>query len=284
MKKGLLLIIFICGLSLIFTTCAILKDVVKKPDVTLKSVDITNIDFTGLTLLTKVAVKNNFFLDVPLPKIDWDLLVIGNPFVKGVIQSNGSLKSQRATEVQFPVSFKYVDLIKAIAALTDENARYKIKMTASIPIPELGNLSWPFEHEGKIPLMRVPDITFASMPKASLTYGSIPGVPTGGKIEFALNVKNKSNIAITVKDLSCVLKIGNASLPRGGVTGNPRINAGATESIPFAFSLNASDIANVGLALLRGGNFSYNLTGNYKFALPDFPFLNEVGDSFSLSN
>jgi len=131
MKKRILLIAFICGLM--FTTCALLQNVVKKPEVTLKSVEFTSIDFTGLTLLCKVDVKNNYLIDVPLPKIDWDLFVIGSPFVKGVIQSNGSLKSKGSTEVQFPVSFKYVDLIKAITALNDQNARYKIKMTAMSP-------------------------------------------------------------------------------------------------------------------------------------------------------
>jgi len=281
MKKRLLLIALLCGL--IFTTCALLKNAVKKPELRLKSVEFTSIDFTGLTLLNKVEVKNNFFIDVPLPKIDWDLFVIGNPFVKGNIESKGSLKSQRSTEVQFPVSFKYVDLFKAITALNNENAKYKIKMTAYIPIPELGALSWPFEHEGKIPLMRVPNITVAAAPKVSITYGTgrIP-VPTGGKVEFALNVKNNSNVAVTLNDLSCVLKIGNTSLPRGGVVGKPRINAGATERIPFSFSLSTADIANVGLTVLTGSNFSYNLSGNYKFGIPEFPLLNEVGNSFTL--
>jgi len=266
-----------------FSACALVKSAVKKPDVRLKSVEFTDIDFTGLTLLSKVDVTNNYLIDVPLPKIDWDLLVIGNPFVKGIIESKGSLKSRGSTEVQFPVSFKYVDLIKAVTALNDENARYKIKMTAHIPIPELGDLSWPFEHEGKIPLMRVPNITVAAAPRVSITYdgGRIP-LPTGGKVEFALNVKNNSNVAVTINDLSCVLKIGNTTFPKGGVDGKPRINAGATEKIPFSFSLTTADIANVGLAVLAGNSFSYSLTGNYKFGIPEFPLLNEVGSSYTL--
>ena len=281
MKKRILLIAII--FSLMFTTCAIMQNAVKKPEVTLKSVEFTSIDFTGLTLLSKVDVKNNYIINVPLPKIDWDLFVIGNPFVKGVVQSNGSLKSLESTEVQFPVSFKYTDLLKAVTALNDDNARYKIKMTASIQVAEFGELSWPFEHEGKIPIMRVPRITVAAAPKVSITYGSgtIP-IPTGGKIEFALNIKNNSNIAVKVNNFSCDLKIGNSSLLKGGVTGNPGINAGATETIPFSFSLSTVDIANIGLTVLTGGKFTYNLTGNYKFGIPEFPLLNEVGSSFTL--
>ena len=280
MKKRVLLIALICGLM--FTTCDLFKDVVKKPEVTLKSVDFSEGDFTGLTLLSTVEVKNNYSIDVPLPKIEWELFVIENPFLDGIIKSEGSLKSNGSTDVQFPVSFEYVKLINAIAALTDENAKYKIKMTAHIPVPEFGDLSWPFEHEGKIPIMRAPDITVATAPSASFTYGLIPGVPTGGKIDFVLNVKNNSNVAVTVNDLSCVLKIGNTSFPPGGVEGKPTINTGATNEIPFSCSLTAAEIASIGLAALTGGSFKYTLTVNYKFGIPEFPLLNEVGDSFTL--
>jgi len=156
-----------------------------------------------------------------------------------------------------------------------------MKMMAHIPVPGLGELSWPFEHEGKIPLLRLPDISIAATPSASLTYGSVPGIPTGGKIEFALNVKNTSNIAVKINDLSYILQIGNTSLPKAGITGNPSIRPGATEKITFQLPLALKDITAIGANVLKG-NFNYNLTGNYKFGIPDFPLLNEVGDSFSL--
>jgi LEA14-like dessication related protein len=285
MKKRLSLIaaILICGLMC--TTCDLFKEVVKKPEVTLKSVDFSSIDFTGLTLLSKVDIKNNNSVNIPLPKIDWDLNIIGSPFINGTIPGEGSLKAQESTEVEFPVSFTYLDLINAIIALSDENVRsnamYKINMMVHIPVPQLGDVSWPFEHDGKIPLMQFPEITVATEPSASFTYGLIPGVPTGGKIDFALNVKNNSNVAVTVNALSCVLKIGNTLLSPGGVTNKPNINANATEKLNFSFPLTITDLAYVSDAVLTG-NFNYTLTGDYKFGIPDFPLLNEIGDSFTL--
>ena len=284
MKRKLSLIasVLICGLMC--TTCSMLlnaaKSVVKMPEVTLKSVDFTKIDFNGLTLQSTLNVKNGNPIDIPLPKIDWDLFIVNNPFVKGIIQSSGSLKSRGSTQVQFPVSFTYVDLINAITALNDNNAKYKMKMTAHIPIPGLGDLSWPLEHEGKIPLLRLPEISIAASPSASLTYGS-GIIPTGGKIEFALNVKNNSNIAVMIKDLSYVMQIGNTSLPKAGITGNPSLRPGATEKITFQLPLSVKDITSIGANVLKG-NFNFNLTGNYKFGIPDFPLLNEVGNSFNL--
>jgi len=282
-KRKLLLIaaVLICGL--ICATCSILNGLAKmvKPEVTLKSVDFSKIDFNGLTLLSTLNVKNDNAIDIPLPKIDWDLSIASNPFVNGIIQSDGSLKSRGSTQVQFPVSFTYANLIKTITSLNDNNAKYKIKMIAHIPIPVLGDLSWPLEHEGKLPLLRLPDISIATAPSASFTYGSIPGVPTGGKIELALNVKNNSNIAIMIKDLSYVLQVGNTSLPKVGITGNPNLKPGTTEKLTFQLPLAIKDITSIGANVLKG-NFNFNLTGNYKFGLSDFPFLNEVGDSFSL--
>jgi len=287
-KLSLITVIIICGLAC--STCSMLKDIfksgakdtVKKPEVTLKSVDFSNIDFNGLTLLSKVSVKNDNSIDIPLPKIDWDLNVVNNPFINGIIQSNGSLKSRQSTDVEFPVSFTYANLIKVITSLTDNNAMYKMKMTANIPVPGLGDLSWgPFEYEGKIPILRVPNISLAATPTVSLTKNNL-GIPTGGKIEFALNVKNNSNIAIKLSELSYVLKIGNTSLPKAGITGTPNINTGATEKLTFELPLSANDILAIGATVLTGSNFNYSLTGNYKLGIPEFPLLNEVGDSFTL--
>jgi len=282
MKRKLSLMAAVLIVGLVCTTClsnGIPK--IAKPEVTLKSVEISKIDFNGLTLLNTLNVKNNNAIDIPLPKIDWDLFIANNPFVNGIIQSSGSLKSKGSTQVQFPVSFTYLNLLKTITSLTDNNAIYKIKMMAHIPIPVLGDLTWPLEFEGKLPLLRLPDISIATAPSTTFTYGSIPGVPTGANISFALNVKNNSNIAVKINDLSYILQIGNTTLPKAGITGNPSINSGATEKLTFQIPLAVKDITAIGVNVLKG-NFNFNLTGNYKFGLLDFPLLNDVGDSFSL--
>jgi len=275
MKRKILLMLAILTCGIMNTTCDLVKEVVKAPEVSLKSVDFSNVTFEGLTLLSKLNVQNDNSITIPLPKIDWDLNIIDNPFVNGIIQSDGALKSRGATEVQFPVSFTYEDLINTITALTDENAKYKINMIAHIPVPQLGDLSWPFAHEGKIPLMRIPDIDIATPPKASIS-----GLT--GKIDFALNLKNKSNVNVIINDLTCALKIGNTSLSKGGVLEKPTIKAGETRAIPFTFSLTAADIAAIGTSVLTGNISKYDIIGDYKFGIPDFPLLNEVGDSFSL--
>jgi LEA14-like dessication related protein len=272
-KLSIMAAILICGL--VCTTCDLLKDVVKAPEVSLKSVDFTNIDFEGLTLLSKLDIQNDNSITIPLPKIDWDLNIIDNPFVEGIIQSKGALKSRGATEVQFPVNFTYVDLWNTITALTDENAKYKLNMKVHIPVPELGDMSWPLAHEGKVPLMREPYINVATPPK-----GSLSGLT--GKIDFALNMKNNSNIDVIINDFSCVLKIGNTSLSKGGVISKPTIQAGGTGIIPFTFSLTAADIAAIGSSVITGSISNYTITGNYKFGFPEFPFLNELGDTIDI--
>jgi len=286
MKRKFLFITAVLISGLICSTCSILKDVgndnVKEPEVTLKSVDFSNIDFNGLTLLSRVSVRNNNSIDIPLPKIEWELNIVNNPFINGIIQSNGSLKARQSTDVEFPVNLTYANLSKVITSLTDNNAMYKMKMTVYIAVPVLGYIYWgPFEYEGKIPIMRVPNISIAETPIVSLTKNNL-GLPTGGKIEFALNVKNNSNVAVKLNELSYVLKIGNTSLPKAGIISNPNINVGATEKLSFEIVLTANDIAAIGATILSGSNINYSLTGSYKLSIPEFPFLNEVGDTFTL--
>jgi len=290
MKRKFLFIAVVLISGLICSTCSSLSDVlkggakdnVKEPEVTLNSVDFSNIDFNGLTLLSKVSVRNNNSIDIPLPKIEWELNVVNNPFINGIIQSNGSLKARQSTDVEFPVNLTYANLSKVITSLTDNNAMYKMKMTVYIAVPVLGEIYWgPFECEGKIPIMRIPNISIAESPIVSLTKNNL-GLPTGGKIEFALNVKNNSNVAVKLTELSYILKFNNTSLPKAEITSNPNINVGGTEKLSFEIVLSANDIAEIGATVLSGSNFNYSITGNYKLAIPEFPLLNEVGDTFTL--
>jgi len=287
-KLSIMAAILVCGL--ICTTCDLFKDLVKEPEVTLDSINFSAIDFTGLTLLSNVKVKNNMSVSIPFPKFDVDLHVLDivDSLFTGTIETDeGSLASNGSTIIKVPTKFTYQGLFNLIDALTDENKKenpmYQLNMIAHIPVPEFGDFSFPFEHKDKIPIMRIPEIKFGTLPKATLTYGSglLSSVPNGGKIDFTLDLKNNSNIAVIVNDLSCVLKIGNYSLPKGGVTSKPSINAGATNSIPFSFSLSANDILVIGANVLTGTLSNCSLTGDYKFGIPDFPFIGDLGDSFS---
>jgi len=186
-KLSLITAVLICGL--LYTACGVLRDAAEPPVppmppappvplvppavippvVTLQSVDFFKIDFTGITLLSKVAVDNKNSIDIPLPEIDWDLFVIDTPFMTGKEpRGEEPIKSDASTVVDFLLHIFYLDMFKAIPALTGDNAFYKINMTALIPVPELGDMFWPFDHSGLIPIMRPPGISVATSPKASI--------------------------------------------------------------------------------------------------------------------
>jgi len=287
-KLSFLAAILICGL--ICTTCDLFKDAVKEPTVTLDSINYSAIDFNGLTLLSNVKVQNNMSLDIPFPQIDVDLGLfdIVKPFLSFSLPSGGTLKSSDFTVIPVPTTFDFEGLFNLVAKLTDkdqrENPMYKIKLTTHIPI-QGHDFTIPLESEGLLPLIKVPDIKFASPPKASLTYGSgLLGlnVPNGGKIEFSLNVKNNSNIAVLVNELSYDLKIGSTSL-KGGVESKPNIEKDATTELKFTLPLEAAQaVSIVGNVLSGGGLSNLSFTGNYKLGLPEFPLIKEFGDSFTV--
>jgi len=283
-KLSFLAAILICGL--ICTTCDLFKDQVKEPAVTLDSIDFSDINFSGLELLSNVKVENNMSVNIPFPKIDiaLGLFDIIDPFVTLEIPSGGTLKSSDSTVIPVPTKIDFASLFNLVAKLTDkdqrENPMYKIKLTTYIPVEGYGEFKIPLEHEGLLPLIKVPDISFASKPKATIDKSNFLN-PTG-KIEFSLNVKNNSNIAVIINALSFTPKVGNYSLSPQGIIGKPELKPGATtESIPITLSLSAIDIGKIGLDLLTGNNLNCSLTGNYLFGI-DFPLVKEIGNTFTL--
>jgi len=285
MKRKFLFMVAVLICGLVCNTCDLFKDVVKEPEVTLDSINFSEIDFEGLTLLSNVKVKNNMSVTIPFPNFDVDLHVLDivDSLLQATIEADGSsLASNGSTIIKVPTKFTYAGLFELITALTDENKKenpmYKLNMIAHIPVPKFGDFSFPFEHKDKIPIMRIPDITVPTPPKFTNT-GNL--LNPGGKIDFSLNMKNKSNIDVIVKDLSCALKIGNYSLSRQGVTSKPRLNAGETGEIPFTFSLTKDDITAIGASILTGNISNFSLTGDYKFDIPAFPLISELGKSFT---
>jgi LEA14-like dessication related protein len=281
-KLSFLAAILICGL--ICTTCDLFKDQVKEPSVTLDSINFSDINFSGLELLSNIKVENNMSVNIPFPKIDiaLGLFDISNPFINLEIPSGGTLKSSDSTIIPVPTKIDFLSLFNVVAALTDkdkrENPMYKIKLTTYIPVQGYGEFTIPLEHEGLLPLIKVPDITFASKPK--LSGDIIKGV----KFDFSLNVKNNSNIAVIINAFSFVPKIDNVSLPSLGIVNKPELKSSATENITLQLSMTPADIVKLGFTIpnLLSGNHKFELNGDYMFGIPDFPLIKEFGDSFTL--
>jgi LEA14-like dessication related protein len=253
-----------------FSTCQTLSTIFQEPKVTLHSVDLTSITFTGAQMLCKVNVENPNGIEIPFPEIDWEFFLNSNSYVKGTIKNDQSLKARRTTVVDIPVSFNYLDVYNAISSLRGSNqADFKVALAAKFSLPVIGDKVWTLAHEGTIPLLKIPSIDFKGITLKNLSLTKID-------FELAWEVQNANIFAMNIKDFSYSLTVNNSQWATGNVTGNPNIAANSKTTVSVAFSLNSLTlIREITDFVNRGTNVNFGCSGNLSLGadmkgIPDY--------------
>jgi LEA14-like dessication related protein len=242
-----------------FTTCQTLGAVFSEPRLSLQSVEMTGISFTGVDLLCKVNVENPNPIDIPFPEIDWELFVNANSFIKGVVKNNNAIKSRAQTVVDVPVRATYQELADTVKSLgNSREADYRIALGAKFALPVLGNKVWRFEHAGVLPVLKVPSISFKGIRVKNISLS---------RLDFDLDweVENKNGFAMNVKDLSYDLAVNRSQWASARVSDARRLPPDAKTTIPLSFSINGlAMVREITDIITRGSDVSYACGGNIK--------------------
>jgi len=230
--------------------------VVKEPDVSLNSVNITRISLSGVDMLARVDVENPNSFTIPLPKIDWELFVNSSSFINGVVNNDKSLTRGEKVTLDLPLSVTYEGLYNSFKSLIEtKEAAYDIAMKLSFVLPVLGEKSYNLDFSGALPIIKKPEVSFRGIAKKSL----------GTTMEFVLTweVENKNNFDFSLGEFSYDFSVNNTRWARGQVEDPPVIRAGAKTEIPLTVSVSAAAIVMELVTIInRGTAVSYNCTGN----------------------
>jgi LEA14-like dessication related protein len=138
---------------LAFTACQSFNSIIQEPRLSLKSVDIANINLSGVDLITHIDIENPNSFTLPTPKIDWAISINKNPFLQGIFSGGSSIKGQEKVTVDLPLTIPYDALYKTFTSLIlSKEAAYNIALGISFPLPLLENKVFPLNYSGQIPL------------------------------------------------------------------------------------------------------------------------------------
>jgi LEA14-like dessication related protein len=245
------------ALALALAACQSLKDAFKEPRLSLHSVNLTGISFTQADLLCKVNVENPNPIDIPFPEIAWELFINSNSLVRGLVKNDQFIKSRATTVVNIPLSMTYADIFNTVKSLKDsKEADYLVALGIKFALPILGNKTWNLEHEGKLPVLRVPSISFKgiSVKNISLT-----------RLDFEIDweVENKNSFTMNVKELLCDFTVNSSQWVSGKVPGAPPIPPDQKTLIPLAFSINsAAMVKDITAIITKGTSITYACQGS----------------------
>jgi LEA14-like dessication related protein len=220
----------------VLTTCSTLMSAIREPVVSLQSVELAKITFTGVDILCKVKVENPNPIDIPFPEVSWNLFINTNAFINGVIKNDKPLKSRGATVVDVVVGLEYLGVINTFKSLKgSKQADYKIALAAKFNIPIIGERTWRFEHEGDVPIPQLPRFTMPSMKIDKLDF-------TKAEVLVTFNVENPNSFELPALKLNYDYQVSRNSFITSSVETTGALAAAAVTPVVIRLGVNYANL------------------------------------------
>jgi LEA14-like dessication related protein len=235
----------------VLTGCKTTPGLVNEPVVSFDSVSFKKITFEGIEMLAVINVENGNPFSIPLPALDWEFFVAGEPFLKGSIesgeQSGLKLSANETTGVEIPFTVPFKGVYSTLAQLVDaDETPYKVQVGARFPIPVIGEKTFTTEFEGLLPLLKAPELAFDG-----IQFNSVNPL----KVEFVLtwSVENKNAFPIRLDSLGYAFAVNGSSWSQGRAPEGMNLAARKTTRVPVTVSVNALSLIRDIVALAGSG-------------------------------
>jgi LEA14-like dessication related protein len=128
----------------------------KLPKVSLKSLSLERLTFSGATLALKVAVNNPNAFGIDLDKLRYDFKVNGKRWISGNRRSLGKIQKRQSNVITLPISLNFLELGSGLYSLLNSgnalnyNLRGRLDATSSHQL--IGSFDMPINTSGRISL------------------------------------------------------------------------------------------------------------------------------------
>lgn len=126
------------------------------PRISLQSLKLEKLNFTGATLALQVLVDNPNDFSVALNSLDYDLTINGKHWASGKSKTLGNIREKQKSVISLPLSVNLMDLGDGFSSLLKSGADldYAIvgKLNASTSNKLIGNFDMPLENSGRVKL------------------------------------------------------------------------------------------------------------------------------------
>lgn len=251
--------------SPLFTTCQSLQGVIQEPVVTLHSVELAKLSFTGVEILCKLNVENRSPVTIPFPNINWELFINEYSFLKGnIISSGNTLRARETSIVDVPVSLTFVEFFNVFQSLRgSNNTDYRVAVGASFNIPVIGELAFNFEHSGNFPVLQIPKFSAPSFKIDGIDFTKV-------QVSFSINVENENEFDLPAPQVISDLLINRNPYLQGISVSAVPLAAAAVTPLVIGLTVEYEDLFRVFANLLNSREVPSVLNLNGDFGIPAF--------------
>jgi LEA14-like dessication related protein len=255
-RRALLLGSAVCLLTL--AGCAnlnkLLAGAFQRPRLAFKRADVGAVSLSGATVNLVYDVENPNPVGLNLAQVSYAFFVEGKQVVAGTPPNGLRLKASGPSELVFPASVKFADVVPVVTTfLTKDAAAYKAQGSLGIQTP-IGVLSFPLEHEGTFPVPKLPQVTLAPPRIKSLGL-------SGATVEFPLTITNRNGFPLPINGLTGALNIAGANVGTLSTGDLGSFAAGAEKKVTLPLQINFARAASAAAALRSGSAAQVGFSG-----------------------
>jgi LEA14-like dessication related protein len=266
MKKIIPLLLIV----LVLISCSSLQDVLKDPEISFDTFKISKINFDTIDVLFTYKVDNPNLFGITLPRFDYNLLIEESNFVSGTSSESMRIEQQGSSFVDLPVTLSYADLFKAISILLNQNeAAYTIGTNFYLDIPVIGEQEIPVSHSGKIPILKLPEISLREIK-------TISSNPLSPELELSVDITNNNMFTIDPNAFDFEVLFNNRRITESSQNNIASMQPGKSSNVKIPIKLNPLTLGIQLISSIIGGNvIDIALNGNFAFDT-DYEGLEEI--------
>jgi LEA14-like dessication related protein len=251
--------VILMGLILLLFSCSTIQQLTKiqNPKLSVKTVRITDFDFSDIYLTFDLQVENPNNLSISLAGFDYHLFLNNQSFLKGNQKNTLEIRSNETTIFEIPLSLNFKNIYQTYQTLKDEDSlSYKVDFGLNFKLPIVGETRLPLSTTGNVPLIKIPPIKLSSIKLQKLNL-------TGAEINLNLQIINPNFFEFKMNQLNYNLNL-NGNPIASGQNDNQQIFKGKSENLlRIPISLDFLQMGETTYKLFTGSNeVVYDIDGN----------------------
>ncbi len=264
---------FIMAIFIFLIGCATLQQLtqIQKPAIAVKNVRLTDFDFSGVDFAFDLSINNPNELSVSLAGFDYDLLIQNQTFLKGEQDESLLINAKDESIIEIPITLNFQDIFNLYQNAKDKDSmQYQIKFGLDFNLPLLGETRIPLNHEGYIPLIRMPKISVSNLKLKKMSI-------TGSDLELNLKISNPNFFDFMLNDLNYDFKV-NGNKWAGGKTGKSQSFDAKSENLfTIPIKLNFLQMGDTVYRIISNtDNINYTLNGDLNIDTSGFLLKNLI--------
>ena len=265
-RYSALISVFLTVMMVLFS-CSTLKNIFNEPEVSFDKAEISAISFQDITLDFSFIVDNPNSVGIEMAGYAYELLIEGNSLMKGDTKEPLRIEADDRSVIKLPLTLTYKDLYNMFSDIKGKDQiAYKITNVFTFDLPVFGKASFPVEHEGTFPAVKLPEIAIDSLNLKSLN-------PFKSTMELVLRVRNRNTFSLSLDSIDYDFKVNTVSWGKGMSRTTADFKENGENRITLPIEINPAD---VGLELIKSAlsgrklNMDFNGKAVFRTGYPGF--------------